>query len=161
IHRFTQQGLRVLGLESADGVGGVWRHNAYPGARVDLDSTDYCYFFSEEIYNEWRWSERYAAQPELLRYLDYVADKLRLRQHIRFNTPMASARWDPSGARYHVETGAGEAITARFLVMATGNLSEPRKPAFLGLDDFQGEWVQTARWPARPVQIEGRRVAVI
>lgn len=161
VHRFRQQGLSVLGLESASGVGGVWFHNRYPGARVDVESCEYCFHFSPELYREWRWTERYAAQPELLAYLNHVADRFDIRRHFLFQTPLTAARWHPEEGRYHVETGNGLGFTCRFLVMATGNLSAARKPDFPGIDDFDGEWVQTSHWPERSVQIDGRRIAVI
>jgi cation diffusion facilitator CzcD-associated flavoprotein CzcO len=161
LHRFKSQGLSVLGLESAKGVGGVWFHNRYPGARVDVESLDYCYYFSPELYRDWRWSERYAGQPELLLYFNHVADRFDLRRHILFETPLKAAKWDKVAARYHVETGTGERFTCRFLVMATGNLSAARKPDFPGLAGFKGEWVQASHWPEEEVQIAGRRIAVI
>lgn len=160
VHRMRTDGLDVLGLESADGVGGVWRHNRYPGARVDIESWDYCYYFSHELYNDWDWAERYAAQPELLAYLEHVADRFDIRRHFRFGTRMDGARWDPAGARWEVRTSAGDTVTARFLLMATGNLTEARKPDFPGLDDFQGRWALTAHWPAEPIDFAGKRVAV-
>jgi len=161
IYRLRQQGLSVLGLESAGGVGGVWFHNRYPGARVDVESFDYCYYFSSELFKEWRWTERYAPQPELLRYFNYVADRFDIRRHILFETPLKGARWDPEAGRYHAETATGQRFTCRFLVMATGNLSAARKPDFPGLSDFKGEWVQASHWPDRPVELAGRRIAVI
>jgi cation diffusion facilitator CzcD-associated flavoprotein CzcO len=161
LHRFRSQGLKVLGLESADGVGGVWYHNRYPGARVDIDSTDYCYYFSPEIYREWRWSERFATQPELLRYLNFVADRLDIKPLIKFGSSVTAAQWVSETARWEVTTSTGRHFRSRFLVMATGNLSAARKPPFPGLDDYQGEWVQTSHWPDRDVAFEGRRVAVI
>jgi cation diffusion facilitator CzcD-associated flavoprotein CzcO len=162
LHRFREQGLKVLGLEGAAGVGGVWFHNRYPGARVDIDSADYCYHFSAEIYNEWKWSERYATQSELLRYLNFVADRLDIKPLVQFETWLTAANWHPDRAQWDIETSAGGAtISTRFLVMATGNLSAARTPAFEGLDDFEGEWAQTAHWPEREVAIAGRRIAVI
>lgn len=161
VQRFLADGLSVLGLESADGVGGVWRHNRYPGARVDIESCEYCYHFSPELYAQWPWTERYAAQPELLAYLDHVADRFDLRRHILFETRLDRARWVPGEARYHLESSDGGRIACRFLVMATGNLSAARTPDFPGLEDFQGEWVQTSHWPDRPVSLAGRRIAVV
>jgi cation diffusion facilitator CzcD-associated flavoprotein CzcO len=161
LHRLKSQGLSVIGLESAPGVGGVWFHNRYPGARVDVESVDYCYYFSPELYQEWHWSERYAAQPELLRYFNHVADRFDLRRHILFETPLHAATWHPETARYHVQAGTNLAFTCRFLVMATGNLSAARAPDFPGLSEFKGEFVQASHWPDRDVQIAGRRVAVI
>lgn len=161
IYRMRQQGLSVLGLESASGVGGVWFHNRYPGARVDVESCEYCYHFSGELFREWHWTERYADQSELLRYFNHVVDRFDIRRHILFETPMSGARWCPEEGRYHVDTATGLRVTCRFLVMATGNLSASRKPDFIGLDDFRGEWAQTSHWPDRPVQTTGRRIAVI
>lgn len=161
IYRLRQQGLSVLALEKASGVGGVWFHNRYPGARVDVESAEYCYYFSPELYKEWQWTERYATQKELLAYLNHVADRFDIRRHIRFQEALTKARWDPAAAVYHLETSKGNRMTCRFLVMATGNLSEAKKPDFKGLDEFQGEWAMTSHWPEHPVQLEGRRIAVI
>lgn len=161
IHRLAKEGFSVLGLESAAGVGGVWYHNRYPGARVDIDSIEYTYYFSDELYREWRWTERYAAQPELLRYINFVADKFDVRRRILFNTPLTGAQWRPEEARYHVTTGAGGRFTCRHLIMATGNLSAPRTPDFPGLEDFKGQWAQTANWPVTPIDFKGLRVGVI
>lgn len=160
-HRFMERGFTVQGLESASGVGGVWFHNRYPGARVDVESYDYCYYFSAEIYQEWQWTEKFASQPEILAYLNFVADKLGIKPHFRFGTALVEAQWQPDEARYILRTSAGGTIACRFLVMATGNLSAARDPQFPGLDDFGGEWVQASHWPDRDVQLEGRRVGVI
>jgi len=161
LHRFGQIGLAVLGLEQASGVGGVWFHNRYPGARVDVESLDYCYYFSPELYRDWRWTERYASQPELLAYLNHVADRFDLRRRILFETALARAQWLPEAARYAVETSNGQKLSCRFLVMATGNLSAARAPDFPGLASFRGEWVQASHWPDRKVALAGRRIAVI
>jgi cation diffusion facilitator CzcD-associated flavoprotein CzcO len=161
VHQFRGQGLNVVGLESAGGFGGVWYHNRYPGARVDIQSLDYCYFFSPEVYRTWQWSERYASQPELLAYVNYVAELYDIKANYLFNTRMTGANWKSDARRWEIETEPGLRYAARFLVMATGNLSAARKPDFPGLDDFKGEWVQTSHWPHRPVQIEGRRIGVI
>ncbi len=159
IHRFRKQGLSVLCLEGGGGVGGVWYHNRYPGARVDLESIDYCYYFDTDLYRDWDWSERYATQPEILAYLNHVADRFDLRRHIRLNTWLKQARWD--GSRWQIRTDAGEAIEARFVIMATGQLSAARMPDFAGLEDYRGEWVRTSHWPEREVAAKGRRIAVI
>lgn len=161
VYRLTKQGLSVLGIESAGGVGGVWYHNRYPGARVDVESVDYCYFFDQDLYREWKWSERYATQPELMRYLNHVADRFDIRRHFVFGERVTSATWEPAKARYAVGTSAGRAVTGRFLVMATGQLSDARVPPFPGLDEYGGEWVQTSHWPERPVRLEGRRIGVV
>ena len=161
VYRFREQGLKVLGIETAPDVGGVWYHNAYPGARVDVESYDYCYYFSEELYREWRWSEKYATQPEILSYLKHVADRFDLRRHFLFDNRVVAAQWQPDEGRYRVQTSEYREFTCRFLVMATGGLSEANKPPFTGLDDFQGEWVETQHWPKEKVYLEGRRIAVI
>ncbi|GAA3383027.1 flavin-containing monooxygenase [Cryptosporangium minutisporangium] len=161
VHRFRRDGLDVRCLESAAGVGGVWRHNRYPGARVDIESHDYCYYFSEDLYREWNWTERYASQPELLAYLEHVAERFDLNRHIRFDTRMEGADWRPGEKRWEVRTSTGETLTADFLVMATGNLSEARTPDFPGIDDFDGQWVMTAHWPEEPVELEGKRIGVV
>ncbi|MGE0385391.1 MAG: flavin-containing monooxygenase [Gammaproteobacteria bacterium] len=161
VHRFSRQGLSVLALESAGGVGGVWHHNCYPGARVDVPSLDYCYFFSRELYREWKWPELYSSQPELERYINHAADKFDLRKHILLDNRVTEARWLADRRLWQVDTGAGNRFTCRFLVTAMGNLTAPRNPDFPGLDEFRGEWVQTSRWPQRHVDLKGRRIGVI
>lgn len=161
VHRFTSRGLSVLGIERAPEVGGVWYHNAYPGSRVDLESHYYCYLFDDDLYREWRWTERYAAQPELLRYLNHVADRFDVRRHFRFNTSVISARWDEDGRRWVVRTDAGDVVTGRYLVPTTGQLSRARRPPFPGLESFRGRWVLTSHWPLDGVQLKGKKVGVI
>lgn len=161
VRRFVSDGLTVAGFELAPEVGGVWYHNRYPGARVDVEAYDYCYFFDPELYREWKWSERYPTQPEILAYLNHVADRYDIRRHFTFEARVTGARWDEEAHLYSVTTDTGLTVTARYLVMATGQLSQSRKPDFPGLDDFTGEWVQTARWPERDVRLRGRKVAVI
>ncbi|MFB4308201.1 flavin-containing monooxygenase [Actinomadura sp. GTD37] len=160
-HRLMGQGLSVLGIESAPEVGGVWYHNAYPGARVDLESHYYCYLFDDDLYREWKWSERYAAQPELLRYLKHFADRFDVRRHFRFGTSVVGARWDEDGRRWAVQTDAGDVVTARFLVSTTGQLSKSRDPGFPGLDTFRGRWVQTSHWPQDGVDLKGKKVGIV
>jgi cation diffusion facilitator CzcD-associated flavoprotein CzcO len=161
VHRFKQQGFTVLGIDGGGGFGGVWYHNRYPGARVDVESIDYCYYFDEALYKEWQWSERYATQPELMKYLNHVADRFDIRRHFVFNNWVNGAQWHPETARYEVTTNTGLKTSCRFLVMATGQLSAARKPPFPGIEDFKGEWVQASHWPEREVKLEGRRIAVI
>jgi cation diffusion facilitator CzcD-associated flavoprotein CzcO len=161
-HRFRQQGLSVIGIEGASGVGGVWRHNGYPGSRVDTDSVDfYSYLFSQEIYDGWRWKERYAAQPELMEHLNWVADTLDVQKLFRFDTWLRGAQWSDADGRWRLTTDRRDRIAARFLVMCTGNLSEPKPVPFPGLDRFRGEWVQTNRWPQQQVALAGRRIAIV
>jgi cation diffusion facilitator CzcD-associated flavoprotein CzcO len=151
----------VLGIESGGGVGGVWYHNRYPGARVDVDSVDYSYHFSDELMEKWNWSERYAAQPELLAYFDYVADTFGLRDRFTFNTRVIEARWDSHESVYHIRTSSGGSLRTRYLVMATGNLTVGKKPQVAGLDRFRGQWVNANHWPLEEVPVNGRRGAVV
>lgn len=161
VHKLSQMGLRVVALEKSDEVGGVWNYNRYPGARVDVDSTDYCYSFSAELYREWRWSERYATQPELLDYLKHVVDRFDLRRHIRLNTPLVAGEWRPEVQRYFLDAGDGSKLVCRYLVMATGNLSEPRDADIPGLADFKGDVLRTSRWPRHEPELAGKRIGLI
>jgi cyclohexanone monooxygenase len=161
-HRFRKAGLSVVGIEGAAGVGGVWYHNGYPGSRVDTDSVDfYSYLFSQEIYDGWEWKERYAGQPELMAHLNWVADELDVRRLFRFGAWLRKAQWSEEVRRWRLTTDRGEQISCRFLVMCTGNLSEPKPVPFRGLDRFGGEWVETNRWPHREVALKDRRVAIV
>ncbi|TWH37913.1 MULTISPECIES: flavin-containing monooxygenase [Rhodococcus] len=161
IHRFRSQGLTVRAFEAASGVGGVWYWNRYPGARCDVESIDYSYSFSPELEQEWNWSEKYATQPEILAYLEHVADRFDLRRDIRFDTRVTSAVLDEEGLRWTVRTDRGDEVSARFLVVAAGPLSNANTPAFDGLDRFTGDIVHTARWPHDGVDFTGKRVGVI
>ena len=160
IHKFKQEGFSVVGFEGAPDVGGVWYHNRYPGARVDIESYFYC-FPDEGLYPRWTWKERYPAQPEILAYLNFAADSWGVRPHIRFSAWVTGAEWEPLADRYRITASNGESVTARFLVMASGQLSKARTPAFPGLEDFKGRWVQTSHWPTDHVETEGKRIAVI
>ena len=159
-HRFAALGLSVVGLESAPGVGGVWYHNRYPGARVDLEGIYYSYF-DPDLYRAWKWAERYPSQPELLAYLNFAADRWDVKRLFHFNTRMTGADWDPVTHRYRITTDTGLDVSARFIVMATGPLSAARQPDFPGLEAFQGEQLLTAVWPDRPVALAGKRIGVI
>jgi cyclohexanone monooxygenase len=154
-------GISTVVLEEGGDVGGTWFWNRYPGARTDSESWTYCFSFSEELQQEWDWSERYPAQPEVLAYLRHVADKFDLRRDIRFGTRVRSSVYDEPSNQWVVETEMGARIRCRFLIFATGPLSKPIAPPFQGLDAFDGEWYLTARWPDRPVNFAGKRVAVI
>lgn len=160
-YKFREMGLSIQAFEAGGDVGGVWYWNRYPGARVDLPSIDYSYGFSKEIEQEWTWSEYFAAQPELMRYFDFVATRLDLRKHYRFNTRVQRAEWDASRHRWVVTTQGGEVYEARYCVMATGPLSVPRDPDIPGLEKFQGELYRAAKWPHQPVSYAGKRVAVL
>ena len=161
LHKFRQQNRSVRVFEAAPEVGGTWYFNRYPGARCDVESLDYCYSFSDEMQQEWTWTEKYATQSEILDYIKWVADKLDLRSGITFNTRVVSAVLDEDALHWTVTTDTGEIVTARFVVMATGPLSSPLKPNIKGLDGFGGEVYHTAHWPHEGVDFTGKRVAVI
>jgi cyclohexanone monooxygenase len=161
LHRARRAGLKALVVEAAPSVGGTWYHNRYPNARVDIQSLEYSYGFDEELQQEWHWSERYASQPELLRYANHVADRFGLREGILLDTRLVGAAFDEDGACWRSTGDGGQSWSARYLVMATGPLSTPNTPAFPGLDRFQGPVFHTARWPHEPVDFSGRAVAVI
>jgi cyclohexanone monooxygenase len=154
-------GLTALALEAAPSVGGTWWANRYPGARVDIQSLEYSYSFSESLQQDWHWTERYAGQPELLRYANHVADRFELERDIRLNTRVAAAHFDEAACRWRVASTDGRAWTARFLVLAVGPLSSPNTPAFAGLERFAGQVLHSAAWPHEPVDLTGRDVAVI
>ena len=160
-HRLRTLGLSIAGFEAAPEVGGTWFWNRYPGARCDVESLDYSYSFSDELLDEWRWSERFATQPEILRYVSHAADRFDLRRDIAFDTRVIAAAYDDEDGLWTVETDRGDTVRCRFLVATVGCLSLPKAPEFAGLGDFEGRWVQTAAWPRDPVEIEGKRVAVI
>jgi cyclohexanone monooxygenase len=161
LHRLRQQGLTARIYEAGTGVGGTWYWNRYPGARVDIESQEYSYSFSPELDAEWKWSERYASQPELLRYLNHVADRFDLRRDIKFETRVTAAKFDEAANRWTITTDGGETVTARYCVMATGCLSVPNEPAFPGKETFKGLSWHTGRWPKEGVDFTGQKVAVI
>jgi cation diffusion facilitator CzcD-associated flavoprotein CzcO len=161
LHKLRMQGLSVRLIEAAPEVGGTWYYNRYPGARCDVESVDYCYSFSDELQQEWNWTEKYATQAEILGYLNWVADRLDLRRDITFNTRAVSAVLDETTLRWSVTTDGGDVLTARFCLMATGPLSAAMTPNFSGLDTFAGEIYHTAHWPHEDVDFVGKRVAVI
>lgn len=156
-----ERGYRVLGIEAAPEVGGTWFWNRYPGARCDVESVDYSFSFDPALERDWRWSERYATQPEILRYLQFVADRHSVRPLFRFGERVSAAHWDEAAQQWEVRTDAGRTERARFLVMATGALSAPILPDIAGRDSFTGEVYQTAAWPAEEPDLRGKRVAVI
>jgi len=161
VYKFREMGLKIQGFEAGGDVGGVWYWNRYPGARVDLPSVDYSFSFSPEIEQEWTWSEQFAAQPELLKYINFVADRLDLRKHIQFNTRVTQATWDEARKLWVVKTDRGDTVEATHCIMATGPLSIPRDPDIPGLDRFKGRLLRAAKWPHEPVAFEGQRVGVI
>ena len=161
VHRLRGLGLRVHACESAADVGGVWFWNRYPGARCDVESLQYSFSFSKELEQEWRWSERYAAAGEILSYLQHVADRFDLRRDISFNSQVLSAVFDEQADRWTLTTEGGQAIVARYLVMASGGLSTALLPDLEGLSSFKGRWFHTGKWPHEPIAFTGRRVGVI
>lgn len=161
LHRLRQSGLRALVIEAADDVGGTWYWNRYPGARCDVESVAYCYSFSEDLTQEWNWSERFATQPEILDYIRFAADRLDLRRDIRFNTRVTSAQFNDATGLWQVATDGGDALSARFCIMATGCLSASRLPDIPGIDRFKGQIIQSADWPKDPVDFSNKRVGVI
>ncbi|WP_304164885.1 NAD(P)/FAD-dependent oxidoreductase [Phenylobacterium aquaticum] len=161
LHRLRGLGLKARVYEAGSDIGGTWFWNRYPGARVDIESQEYSYSFSEELEREWKWSERYAAQPEILRYLNHVADRFDLRPDIQFNTRIASAHFDETKGRWALATDDGETLDAKFCIAATGCLSVPNEPNFKGQETFKGATYHTGRWPHEGVDLTGKRVAVI
>jgi len=161
IYRLRQQGLKVRAFEAGPDVGGTWFWNRYPGARCDVESVIYSYSFSRELQDEWRWSERYATQEEILAYLRHVAERFELRRDIQFDTRVTAATFDESAGRWIVETGQGERFNARHVIMATGGLSVPKPVDIPGVDTFRGARYHSTDWPAEGVDFSGKRVAVI
>ncbi|WP_310474209.1 NAD(P)/FAD-dependent oxidoreductase [Sandarakinorhabdus sp.] len=156
-----EQGLKVRVIEAGSGVGGTWYWNRYPGARVDIQSLDYSFGFDENLEKEWRWSERYAPQPELLAYANHVADRFDLKKDISFHTKVTAAHWDAAADAWNVTLDNGEVIPARFVVMATGCLSVPTDVSFPGIEDYKGTIYRTSKWPHGGVDFSGQRVGII
>jgi cyclohexanone monooxygenase len=176
VHKMRELGYSVRAFEAGSGLGGTWFWNRYPGARCDVESMEYSYGFSEELEQEWEWSERYSPQPEILRYINHVVDRFSLREDIQLNTKVRSAHYletegdaaasvdqdaRPDLGRWQVVTDDGQIWTARFFITAVGCLSSTNTPDFPGLETFEGEIYHTSRWPQEGVDFEGRRVGVI
>jgi cation diffusion facilitator CzcD-associated flavoprotein CzcO/acetyl esterase/lipase len=161
LYRLRKAGFTTVLLEEASDVGGTWYWNRYPGARCDIQTIDYSYTFDPELEREWKWSEKYATQPEILRYLGFVADRYELRRDIRFGTKVTKAVWDEAAQRWLLTTDHGAAVSCRSYIMATGCLSSPKPPEIDGVGDFKGEVYFTGRWPHQEVDLAGKRVAVI
>jgi cyclohexanone monooxygenase len=161
IYRLRKLGLRVRAFEAGGDVGGTWYWNRYPGCRCDVESMEYSYSFSDELQREWHWPERYGTQPEILRYINHVADRFDLRRDIEFNTRVKEARFDGNSNTWTVTTDKGDVATARYCIMAAGNLSTPRRPNYSGLESFKGSWYHTGLWPHEGVDFTGLRVGVI
>jgi cyclohexanone monooxygenase len=161
LHRLRGQGFSVRVYEQGGDVGGTWYWNRYPGARCDVESMQYSYSFSEELQQEWNWSERYAPQPEILKYANHVADRFDLRSDIQLNTRVDRAAFDESASRWSVTTSDGKSVTAIYVVLATGCLSNARMPDIRGLKDFRGKVYHTGHWPHESVDFTDLRVGVI
>ena len=161
LHLARGLGLKARVLEAGDGVGGTWYWNRYPGARCDVESMEYSYQFCPELEQEWEWTERYAPQPEILRYANHVADRFDLRDDIQFDTRVTAATFDDRSGTWAVETDDSGTLETRFVVMATGCLSSANTPAIKGIDDFKGPIYHTGTWPHDDVDFTGLRVGVI
>jgi cyclohexanone monooxygenase len=161
LHRLRQLGIHAAVLEKAENVGGTWLFNRYPGARCDIESIEYSYSFSEEIQQEWVWTETMPTQPEIEAYLNFVADRLDLRRDIQFDTDVVAMTFDEEAEEWAVETAAGEVLVAPFVVAASGILSVPLEPDFPGMDAFAGASLYTSRWPKGGFDLTGKRVGVI
>ena len=159
VHRCVSEGLTVLGMEAAPSVGGTWYWNRYPGARCDVESVDYSYSFDDDLQGSWTWTERFAAQPEILAYLDHVADRFDLARHYRFSTDAVGARFE--AGEWVVQTSAGDTVRGRFLLCATGCLSAVNRPGIPGLPDFAGEVYYTAAWPRTDPDLQSKKIGVI
>ncbi len=154
-------GMRALVLEQADGVGGTWYWNRYPGARCDSESHSYCYGFSEAIWREWEWTERYPGHAEIRRYLNFVADRLDLKRDIRLNARVTACRYDADANLWHATTEGGDTFAARLLITAVGCLSTANIPKIPGIEEFAGDWYHTGSWPHEGVDFTGKRVGQI
>ena len=149
LHRLRGLGFTARVYEAGGGVGGTWYWNRYPGARCDVESMQYSFSFSEELDQEWNWSEKYSPQPEILAYANHVADRFDLRSQIVFDTRVTAATFDEDTDSWLIETDRGDKVTAKFCIMAVGCLSAPNRPAFPGMDDFQGTDLPHRRMAAR------------
>ena len=161
LYRLRELGMSVKVFETGTDIGGTWYWNRYPGARFDSESYSYHYSFSEEVLDEWDWSEHFAAQPEILRYLNFVADKFDLRSDIQFRTRVKSANYDEQNNHWEVCTDQGETFRSHLLISATGPLSAAQMPSIPGIDDFQGPSFHTSQWPHEPVDFTNKRVGII
>lgn len=162
-----EAGMKVLGIDAAENVGGTWLWNRYPGCRLDTESYAYGYFALNGIIPEWEWSETFASQPEMLRYINYAADKMDVRKHYKFSTKVTKAHYSNEGRLWNVTLDDGEVLTCRFLISATGPLSATRMPDIAGIESFEGESYHSSRWPTNPdgttknVDFTGKRVGII
>ena len=155
------RGLRTIVLEKGSGVGGTWFWNRYPGARCDIPSLEYSFGFDPDLEQEWVWTDHFASQPEIERYLNHLADRYDLRRDIRLSTGVSAMTFDEDTDTWGFDTDTGERFRARFAVMATGGLSAPNRPSWPGMDSFEGRVVQTSLWPEEPVELEGKRIGIV
>jgi cation diffusion facilitator CzcD-associated flavoprotein CzcO len=161
IKRLVDLGMSATVLDASPDLGGTWYWNRYPGCRFDSESYTYGYSFSKELLNEWHWKERFSSQPENLRYLNYVADKFGLRKYMQFNARVEAAHFDETADIWRLKINDGRELTCRFLIMAVGLLSVPTLPKLEGMDRFKGQSFHTFYWPHEPVELAGKKVAVI
>ena len=161
LYRLVNEGVDVVCLEAGEDLGGTWFWNRYPGARFDSESYTYGFSFSKELLEQWDWSEHFSGQPENLRYLNFVADKFGLRKHMQFNSRVAAAHFDEEATIWRLRLEDGRTMSCRFLLTALGLLSTPTLPKVPGLDEFEGQSFHTFHWPKEPVELEGKRVAVV
>jgi cyclohexanone monooxygenase len=160
-HKLVNLGYSVQGLERGPGVGGTWYWNTYPGARCDVESVDYSYSFSRELEQDWEWTERFPTQPELLKYINHVADRFDLRSRYAFGTHIVRAEFDEQTKKWTVTAADGQAWTAKYVVMASGSLSTGQTPDIPGIDSFQGPTYHTSQWPAGGADFTGLKVAIL
>ncbi|MFS0638505.1 NAD(P)/FAD-dependent oxidoreductase [Mesobacillus foraminis] len=161
LYRLREAGFITCVFETGDNVGGTWYWNRYPGARCDVESIYYNYTFSEELLKEWTWSAKYAEQPEILSYINFIADKFDLRKDIQFKTRVDSAQFDEEVNRWTIQLNNGHNVSAKYFITGVGCLSASNLPKFKGLETFQGEWYHTGRWPHEKVDFRGKRVGII
>jgi cyclohexanone monooxygenase len=161
LHRLRELGFSTRVYEVASGVGGTWFWNRYPGARCDVESLEYSYSFSKELEEEWQWTERYASQPEILRYLTHVAERFDLKRDIQFETRVTSAIFDEGRDVWAINTDRGDRVLARFCIMATGCLSAAKFPEYEGISAFEGKTYHTGHWPPEAVDFTGQKVGVV
>lgn len=161
LHILLKMNLKPIVLEAGSDIGGTWFWNRYPGARCDIESMEYSYQFSDELQQEWEWSERYATQPEILRYLEHVAERFKLRQHIQLNTRVTHMQFNSKLGQWSLQAANGASFMARFAVMSTGCLSIPNKPDIEGLDSFSGQCLHTGLWPHEQVSFTHKKIGVI
>ena len=160
LYKMRKMNLKALIIERASDAGGTWFWNRYPGARCDIESIEYSYSFSDELQQEWNWSNRYSDQSEILEYINYVVKKFNLKENIVFNTSVKSAKFDENLKNWIVETDS-KSYSSKFCVMATGTLSSIKQPNFDGLENFKGDWYVTGEWPHEKLDFTSKKVAII